>query len=324
LENLFPLFPLFSFSSLSSLFSIFSFSSLFFLFLEGLFFMISLGDVLRKGAQFVAERCCAPSSGARRRVEEVLAHVLGVRRLDLYLQFDRPLIEAELEQIRPLLRRVAQGEPVEYITGSVWFGGVQLQVNPHVLIPRPETELLLELAIKQRRPEAAIAWDLCTGSGCLGIALKKRCPDLAVTLSDLSGKALSVAGENARANGVEVTCLQGDLLAPFAGQKADLILCNPPYVSEAEYPHLDPSVRSFEPRLALVGGKEGLLYYERLSVELPAYLHPGAQIFFEIGEGQGAAVLQKFAGGPWRSLRVEKDWAGKERFFLLEFEPVIQ
>jgi release factor glutamine methyltransferase len=165
-----------------------------------------------------------------------------------------------------------------------------------------------------------IAWDICTGSGCIGIALKKACASLQMTLSDSSQQALGIAAGNAKSNDVEVEILHGDLLTPFTGRKADLIFCNPPYVSSKEYFTLDPSVKNFEPGEALIGGEGGLAFYRRLQNELPDHLNAKAKIFFEIGSEQGKAVLEIFSAGCWRNKRVEKDWAGHDRFFFLEFE----
>ena len=118
-------------------------------------------------------------------------------------------------------------------------------------------------------------------------------------------------------------CLQGDLLLPFMGRRADLVICNPPYVSEEEYHQLEDSVRLFEPRRALVAPESGLYYYRCLEESLPDYLRPGAQLFFEIGSGQGGDLITLFQKPCWQRVRVEKDWAGHDRFFLLEFEPVV-
>lgn len=285
--------------------------------------MKTLGEVLLATSQFLAQK---EVSRSRRVAEDLIAHALGLKRLDLYLQFDRLLIEPELDKMRSLLKRAAQGEPIEYIIGALCFYGVSLKVTPAVLIPRPETELLVEIVSKElgKRPLKELAvWDVCSGSGCMGIALKKKYPQLQLSLSDLSLEALDLASDNARANGVDVELLRGDLLAPFAERKADVFLCNPPYVSEEEYSHLDRAVRCFEPKLALVGGEDGLAFYRRLKEGLPHHLHPNAKVFFEIGSTQGTALLELFAGGPWKHVRVERDWAGHDRFFLLEFEPVI-
>lgn len=282
--------------------------------------MKTLGEILRISALFLKEKNCPRF---RRDAEELLAYVLKLKRLELYLQFDRPIQESELETLRALIKRIAGGEPVEYIIGEVVFYHCDIAVGPGVLIPRPETEILIDSACRMLRAadlHQKNAWDLCTGSGCIGIAVKKACPDLHVCLADLSANALEFAAANIEKNKVEVEILQGDLLAPFAGRKADLIFCNPPYVTAKEFFTLDRSVKDFEPQQALIGGEDGLSFYRRLQNELPTYLNPQAKIFFEIGAGQGEAVLNIFSGSIWKNRRVEKDWAGHDRFFFLEFE----
>ncbi len=276
--------------------------------------MKTLGEILNLSVQHLKER---QVPRARRMAEELLAHHLGLKRLDLYMQFDRPMLESELAAYRASLKRKIKGEPLEYILEKISFFHCQIEVSPAVLIPRQETEILLSKASQGVAPEMKTAWDLCCGSGCLGIGLKKAHPDLEVTLSDLSESALALAKKNAVLNQVEVNFLHGDLLAPFAGKKADLILCNPPYVTEEEYAALDPEVKHYEPKMALVGG---LTFYERLSQELPNYLNPHAKLFLEIGASQGSAVLSLFSAAYWKVKRVEKDWADHDRFFFLEFE----
>lgn len=269
--------------------------------------MKTIGEVLKLSSAFLEERGVARP---RRISEELLSHVLGLKRMELYLQFDRPVVEKELDAIRNGLKKCGKGEPLEYVIGEVEFFGCKIAVDRRVLIPRPETEILVELAAK--RIERGVLWDLCTGSGCIGIALKKARPELSVALSDIAPEALLLAATNAKRNDVEVEIVQGDLLAPFRGRKADVIVCNPPYVSEKEYGELDPSVREFEPKLALVGGERGTEVYERLKKELPAYLNPGAQVFFEIGAKQGEALKKLFPEG-----ELHADWAGHPRFFVL-------
>ena len=267
--------------------------------------MKSLGEVLKLSSQFLADRKIGRS---RRIAEELIGHVLHLKRIELYLRFDQPVVETELGAIRTLLKRCGKGEPVEYVVGEVEFFGCQIQVDSRVLIPRPETEILVEKIAK--RVEKGVLWDLCTGSGCIGIALQKARPGLRVVLADSSKEALAIAAENARRNQVDVEIVQGDLLAPFQGRRADIIVCNPPYISEAEFKRLDPSVKDFEPREALVGGERGTEFYERLARELPPFLNPGGHIFFEIGSTQAEVVKRLFPSG-----EVERDWAGHPRFF---------
>ncbi|HEY2810798.1 MAG TPA: peptide chain release factor N(5)-glutamine methyltransferase [Rhabdochlamydiaceae bacterium] len=282
--------------------------------------MKNLGEILQLTVQCFNEKKVARS---RRTAEELLSHVLGLSRIELYMHFDQPLQEEELSGLRELVKRKIKGEPLEYLLGSVAFYGCRIRVTKDVLIPRPETEILLDKAcalLKQHPLQGKSAWDLCSGSGCLGIGLKKCLPQLEVSLSDISVNAVGVAQDNAQKNGVRVEVLQGDLLASFALRKADVIFCNPPYVSNNEYRDLESSVRDFEPKEALIAGEDGLLFYQRLSAELPSYLHSGAKLFFEIGYKQADAVRKLFSAPHWRRISIDKDWAGHERFFFLEFE----
>lgn len=282
--------------------------------------MKTLSDVLSLSINFLRDKKCPRF---RRDAEDLIAYAFKLKRLDLYMQFDRPVVESELNFLRSMLRRAGKGEPVEYIMGEIQFYSCNLVLSPDVLIPRPETEILVDAACRILKKEGSRemkAWDLCTGSGCIGISVKKTCSHLQMSLSDISNNALKIAAENAKKNGTEVEILQGDLLSSFKGRKADLIFCNPPYVSSKEFLTLDPSVKDYEPKEALIGGEDGLDFYRRLKNELPAYLNPRAKIFFEIGMGQGEEVLDLFSGKEWKNVRVEKDWAGHDRFFFLEFE----
>lgn len=258
----------------------------------------------------------------RRQAEELIADSLGLKRMQLYLEHDRPLQASELDLIRERLARRAKGEPNPYIHGEVDFHDCRLKVTRDVLIPRQETGVLVDKVIQELKghEKNEILLDLCCGSGCVGIALKKRFPDLKVVLSDLCPKALAIAQENAEREGVLVELLQGDLLIPFEGRKAHYVVCNPPYISESEFQTLDREVKDFEPRHALVAGKTGLEFYEKLAQQLPACLAPGAKVWFEIGYDQGAALVALFGKPPWKNGQVLQDWSGKDRFFSLENE----
>ncbi|MFN0065910.1 MAG: peptide chain release factor N(5)-glutamine methyltransferase [Chlamydiales bacterium] len=260
--------------------------------------MKTILELLHLSTHFLEERGV---ERPRRSAEEVVAFALGKKRLDLYLEHDRPISEEELVKCRACLKRRGTGEPVPYIVGEVEFAGVTLEVNRNVLIPRIETELLVE-----KISSKGILWDVCCGSGALGIALKKRYPDLQVTLSDISEEALAVAKRNAQRNQVEVEFRQGDFLEPFVGEKCDILVCNPPYVTEEEFKNLSPEVRLFEPKLALVGG---LAFYERLAKAD----HYGT-LYCEIGAKQGATIKKLFGGGT-----VEKDLSGLDRFFIYSY-----
>lgn len=275
--------------------------------------MKSLSEIVELSLQFLQARNV---DKPKRTAEELIADALGLKRLDLFLQFDRPMQEAELLVIRDRLIRCAKGEPLAYLKGEVEFYGCRINVDRRVLIPRPETEILVDLIAKQ--VEKGILWDVCTGSGCIAIALKKARPLIEVSGGDCSAEALSLARQNGERNQVDVSFFQGDLLAPFVGLEADVVVCNPPYVSEGEYQALETGVRDFEPRGALVGGPTGLEFYQRLANGLPKHLKPRGKVFFEIGSQQGEAVIKIFESKIWSKKEVLKDWSGKDRFFFLE------
>lgn len=260
---------------------------------------------------------------ARRCSEELISDVLGVDRLALYMDFDRPVQDDELQRCRQGLRRLGEREPWQYVRGSVDFYGCKINVSPDVLIPRNETEILVNMIVEDLeangKADAPITiWDVCCGSGCIGIALKKRLPEATVVLSDISPAAVVIAAGNATANGVDVEVREGDLLAPFAGEVADVVVCNPPYVTAAEYEGLDPEVRGHEPKLALVSGDTGLEVYERIANEIEGYLHSDSKLWLELGTGQGGSVKSLFERRGLPSGKVENDWSGHDRFFLLE------
>lgn len=280
--------------------------------------MKTVGELLSLSTAFLQEKGIREP---RRDVEELLAKALGLQRLDLYLQYDRPVEENELLLFRDWIRRKAKFEPIEYILGQTNFYHCTILVNRSTLIPRPETEILVDLISKRLQKidlSGHVLWDLCCGSGCIGIALKKVFPALKVILSDFSAEALEVAAENASLNGVEVELRQGDLLAPFSGEKVNYITCNPPYISEKEYLTLERSVAAFEPKTALVSGETGLEFYERLAYQLPPYLQDNAQVFFEIGASQGDLLKKVFFMHSWARFTLNQDWSGRDRFFFLE------
>lgn len=282
--------------------------------------MKTILEIIKLSTEFLQQKKVAQP---RRQAEEIIADALEVKRLVLYLEFDRPLTTEELDKCRSALMRRSKGEPLQYIRGDVDFHHCTFKVSPAVLIPRQETEILVDLITKQLEKDDLANksfWDICCGSGCIGISIKKKFPQLNVYLSDVSAEALMVAKENAQNNQVDVHLMEGDLLGPFKGLKTDYLACNPPYISEKEYIGLDPEVREHEPKLALVGGSTGLEYYHRLASDIPISLNPKSKIWFEIGYNQGSDVLQIFSNEKWTHRRVEKDWSGHDRFFFLENE----
>jgi release factor glutamine methyltransferase len=280
----------------------------------------SIRTVLPLAIQYLKDK---EVENARRVAESLLSYILKKKRIELYMHFDLPLQEQELDLFRSFLRRATLEEPVEYITGEVDFYGCTLHVGRHVLIPRVETELMVDMAAKwmeEQRGVNKVLWDICSGSGCIGLSLKKKFPEFLVSLSDICLEALKICKQNARQNHVEVEIVQGDLLAPFQGRKADYILCNPPYVTQKEYESLKKGVKDYEPAKALVGGASGLEFYERLSREIPSHLNPGGRVFLEIGFSQGEAVEKIFNSTIWRKKEKIRDFAGLDRFFFLEME----
>lgn len=282
--------------------------------------MRPLGEVLTLSIQYLKDK---KVPRPRLVAESFISHVLGLKRMDLYLHFECPLKEDELLCIRSFLKRAAFFEPPEYIIQEVEFYGLVLPISPDVLIPRQETEILVDKAasfIQKKGSNGKVLFDVCAGSGCIGLSLKNKFPGLSIFLSDLSGPALTVCQKGALKNGVEACFLQGDLLTPFSGKRADYLFCNPPYISNKEYADLEISVREFEPKMALVGGETGLEFYKRLSQDLPGCLNPGANVFLEIGHEQGRAVSEIFSNPCWIRKELVQDWAGKDRFFFLEIE----
>ena len=256
--------------------------------------MKTIREVLQLSKQYVSSknREVAPYE-----VEEIIAHVLGVNRLDLYLNFDRPLEEEELTLMRSNIKRLIEGEPVQSIEGFTEFFGCQIVLNREVLIPRPETEQIVEhvaTVLEEKDISGKTLWDMCTGSGCIGISLKKRFPELNVVLSDICPAALTVAKKNAQENQVEVAIVQGDLFEPFSGKKADFIIANPPYISREEFATLSPSVTQFEPQRALLAENSGLDFYLRFAPLMKEHLAPGGKAWFECGYLQGEKVRDIF------------------------------
>ena len=277
--------------------------------------MYKIRDLVQLSTEFLEKKNIAFS---RLCSEELLAFILKRKRIGLFLNCEALVKKREADLYFGLVKRKAEGEPLGYLLEEGEFLECKLTLTPDVLIPRQETEILVDLALKKIPNEPQILWDLCTGSGCMGLAAKKHRSQLQVTLSDLSAKALACAKKNAEQNQLEVSCLQSDLLGAFEGKKADFVFCNPPYVSEEEYSKLEREVH-FEPREAHLAKEGGLEFYKRLAADLPACLNPGAKVFLEIGHNQGRAVRKIFSQSHWKQRRYEKDWAGKDRFFFLEF-----
>ena len=278
-------------------------------------------ELLRWTAEYLGEK---GFHNARLNGELLLSGVLGIKRLDLYLQFDRPLRPEELAEFKARLLRRAKREPLQYIEGEAHFRDLRLRVDPRVLIPRPETEQLVQRVLDWAagRPGLAAA-DVGTGSGAIALALATEGPFERVVATDVEPGALEAARANhalaARDSPVEFRL--GDGLAPLAGERFDALVSNPPYVATAERDSLDTEVRDWEPAAALFAGGDGLEVIRRLVAGAPSVLRPGGPLALEIGVGQGAAVAELVrAAGGFGAPRVEKDLAGRDRIVLAELE----
>jgi release factor glutamine methyltransferase len=257
--------------------------------------------------------------------ELLLSHVLGCKRIEFYTSFDRVLEKAKLEQLHGLVKRCAEHEPVAYLVGRCEFYSLPIKVNSSCLIPRPETELLVERAIDflRGREGEQVVLDMCTGSGCIAVAIAKNFTDCHVTATDICDEALAVAQENVTAHGLgeRVRLLCGDLFDPIIEgldeAKFDLIVCNPPYVTTTEMEALDKNVKDYEPHKALHAGQEGLDVYQRIAAEIEKFLKPDAALLLEIGYAQGKAVTELLEQtGIFSEVKVEKDRSDNDRIVI--------
>ena len=246
---------------------------------------------------------------ARREAEWLLCEATGLDRIGLYLNFDKPLQDDELSAYRSMVARRGKREPLQHILGSQEFDGREFIVTKDVLIPRYDTETLLEEAARQA-PQARTVLDIGTGSGCIAISLAHRLPHAALTAVDLSPDALSIARRNAEQNNAQIEFLLGSFFQPLAGRRFDLIVSNPPYITQADLATLQPEVRDFEPRLALDGGPDGLDAYRVLAAEAPRYLEPNGWLLMEIGAGQDKDVARLLADAGFDAIVTVPDSAG--------------
>jgi release factor glutamine methyltransferase len=287
-------------------------------------------DALRSSTEYL-ER--AGIGDAFADAEILTFHAAGADRLAAYME--NPEINSRLRtKIRRLVGRRAKGEPLQYIVGHVDFLGLTITVGKGVLIPRPETELVAEEAIRQVEghmsgvrssdgvsPHAARILDLCTGSGCIALAVAKAVPEADVWATDVSKVALRFAGKNARSNGVgNVTFLQGSLFDPLPdGAVFDLVVSNPPYIVSAEIPGLQREIKDWEPLAALDGGPDGLEFYRRIFSSVGSYLRDGGAVICELGFGQAVAVEDIARSSGFGNISVKKDLAGIDRILKAGF-----
>ncbi len=299
---------------------------------------VTVLEVIQRSAEFLAQKGV---DSPRLQTELLLAHVLKVPRLKLYLNFERTLASAELDQLREMIRRRGRREPLQHIIGSTSFCGLEIAVNRHVLVPRPETELLAEsgwrflnerlasaaasaapsvgLTPPDTSPPAVTALDFGTGSGCLAVALAVQCPAARIDAIDISSQAIEVARQNA------VRCEVGGRIRFFVGDgfgalsgvvQYDLLAGNPPYVATAEIETLESEVRDHDPRTALDGGADGLDFYRRLALEAGPFLKPNGRLMLEMGDGQATSIREIFEREKWIVEAVREDYTHRPRILI--------
>ena len=284
----------------------------------------TIGKVLTWSTSFLRDR--GQIDSPRLDAEVLLAHSLSMTRIQLYTEFDKPLSTQEREPFKDFLKRRSNGEPVAYITGVKEFMGYSFLVNPSVLIPRPDTEVLVEAALAAlKSKENPRILDVGTGSGCIALSLALKRPDATVVAWDVDERALIVAQDNnSRLGGrvafeccdalVEGTWDRSDSLGRF-----DLIVSNPPYIRPEEGPALSRSVRDFEPSRALFASPDGLLIYRTLATLAPKLQQQGGCLIVEIGSTQGPDVIDIFNAAGWRQSRCIKDWEKRDRVIQTEW-----
>jgi release factor glutamine methyltransferase len=295
--------------------------------------LVTVLEAIQRSTEFLKNKGV---DSPRLQTELLLAHLLAMPRMKLYLNFERNLSDTELDTFRNLIKRRGQREPLQHIVGSTSFCGLELAVNRHVLIPRPETEFLAEqgwtfLHSLNTRPSAAsspptsadqppTALDLGTGSGCLAIALAVHCPSARLVATDISAAALNVAKQNAARHNVleRIDFLEGNTFAVFNSLNSfNLIISNPPYIATREIPSLQVEVRDYDPRQALDGGPDGLSFYRRIAAEAAPLLKPGGKIMLEFGDDHAPAIREIFEAEKWIVEAVLEDYTQRPRIIII-------
>jgi release factor glutamine methyltransferase len=279
--------------------------------------------VNRASAKLIA----AGISNARLDVEVLLSHIFMRDRAWVITHPDEALDETKLSFFEAAVNRRARREPLQYITGKQEFWGLEFNVTPDVLIPRPETELLVESTLKiiQTASRAITIVDLCAGSGCIAVSLAKEIDIVRIFATDASGRALAIAKRNARSHNVSdrIRFLEGDLFGPLEELNihgmVDLIVSNPPYVRSGDLPELQPEVRDFEPELALIAGPEGTEIQQRIIYTAPEFLRRGGSLIMEMGQGQSDSLVEIVNDScQYNNPEILKDLAGIERVIIAE------
>jgi release factor glutamine methyltransferase len=283
---------------------------------------VTVLETIQKSADFFAKKSV---DSPRLQAELLLAHALKMPRMKLYLNFNRELTPTETDLMRDLVKRRGQREPLQHITGSTSFCGLEIAVNKNVLVPRPETELLAEMGWEflkgiSGKPPAAL--DFGTGSGCIAIALAANCPAARILAVDASAEALAVARANVQVNGyserisfLNINRIEAMLESPR--ESFDLVVSNPPYIPADEIATLQPEVRDYDPRMALDGGPEGLDYYRLLAKHAGALLLPSGKMMLEFGDGQAEQIGRIFSDEKWIVECIREDYNAHPRIIVV-------
>jgi release factor glutamine methyltransferase len=280
-------------------------------------------DLIKWGTEYLTEKNIAD---ARLNIELMLAHVLRYNRIQLYTNFDKPLSDDELAQFKLLLKRRRTLEPLQYILGETEFMGLTFAVDQRVLIPRADTEILVESVIKKIKTDFAeeptiYILEIGTGSGCIAISLAKMIPTVSIVSIDSSQEALQLASANAKANGVadKIIFLMKDfLLENRFSNKFHCIISNPPYISDEEYSMLDAEVRKYEPKMALADGYDGLTFYHSIASRCKVNLLTKGFVAVEHAYNQSNDVQKIFVKNDWKNIKTVKDYGGNFRCIIAE------
>lgn len=247
----------------------------------------------------------------------LLEYVLHTDRNELLIHPEKEVKNEDADTFMKLAGRRASGEPVQYIIGSAPFYGLEFIVNPSVLIPRFDTEVLVEEVLKAVKEDDKIL-DLCTGSGCIAVSIKKYKPGAQVYASDISMDAIKIAKGNAEANDTDITFIHSDLL-DNVGDGYDIIVSNPPYIKTAVIEGLDDIVKKHEPYIALNGGTDGLDYYRRIVADSRTHLKQGGRLMMEIGYDQGKELKELLKEAGYSNIEIKKDLSGNDRVAMAVF-----
>jgi len=282
--------------------------------------MITVLESINLSTQYLAQKGI---ESPRMNSELLLADILNCKRLDLYLSFERPLSEDEMKKYRECIRRRGNFEPLQYVIGKVEFYGLELKVSPSVLIPRPETELLVENVLNQfSKDQRLIILDIGSGSGNIAIALAVHLPQSKIVSTDISEEALLIAKENSERHGVSerIKFVRHDILRNDLNNfpMFDIVVSNPPYVSKKNYSTLQKEIKNFEPAIAITDEGDGYTFYREISAKASVKLKENGKLFFEIAQGQSEVVVEFMTKNNFKNIGVTKDYQNIDRVIFGE------